>query len=220
MRAVQLLHLHDDGGVRQAQQFGQDDAGLAVAEIVGLQAGEDQVGRFGPDGGGQQARGGQRIEGAHFFFDVDGAVGAFGQRFADGLRGARRAGAEGDHFAAVLLLELQGFFQGVGVRLVDLVGEIGFLDPLAGGGDAQLRIARGNLLDGNDNFHREYQDQNNASAVICADLCVFLLEPLEDQAPVRAAEAEAVGKRVFDLHGPRVMRHVIQIATLDRDCRD
>ncbi len=110
------------------------DAGLAVAEIVGLQAGEDQVGRSRFERGGQQPRGGQRVEGAQIvFFDVDGAVGAFGQRLADGLRGARRAGAQRDDFAAVLLLQLQRLFERVGVGLVDLVGEIGFLDPFAGG---------------------------------------------------------------------------------------
>ena len=45
--APRLLRPHDDGGVRQPQHFGEDDAGLAVAEIVGLQAGEDQVGLLG-----------------------------------------------------------------------------------------------------------------------------------------------------------------------------
>ena len=56
-----------------------------------------------------------------FVFDMDGAVGAFGQRFADGLRGARRPGAKRDHFAAVLFLQLQACFERVGVGLVDLV---------------------------------------------------------------------------------------------------
>ncbi len=42
--AILLLHLHDDGGVRQAQQLGQDHAGLAVTQVVGLQAGQDQIG--------------------------------------------------------------------------------------------------------------------------------------------------------------------------------
>ena len=67
--------------------------------------------------------------------------------------GALRAGAQHDHLAAVLFLELQRRFQRVGVRLVDLVSQVGFLDPLARGGDAQLRIARGNLLDGDDDLH-------------------------------------------------------------------
>ena len=53
---------------------------------------------------GQQACGGQRIETGHVFFDVDGAVGAFGERFADGLGGARRSGAQRHYFSAVLFL--------------------------------------------------------------------------------------------------------------------
>ena len=101
---------------------GQDDAGLPVAEVVGLQAGEDQVGRFGSERRGQQPRRRQRIERAQIFlFDVDGAVGALGERFANGLRGARRPGAQRDDFAAVLLLQLKAFFEGVGIRLVDFV---------------------------------------------------------------------------------------------------
>ena len=107
------------------------DAGLSVPEIVGLQAGEDQVGRFGFQRRGQQLRGRQRIVCAEVvLFDMDGAVGALGERFANGLRGARRSGAQRDDFAAVLLLQLQTGLQRICVRLVDLVGEIGILNPL------------------------------------------------------------------------------------------
>ena len=56
-------------------------------------------------------------------------------------------------FAAVLFLQLQAGFQRVRVRLVDFVGKIGFFDPLARRRDAQLRIAGGDLLDGNDDLH-------------------------------------------------------------------
>ena len=70
----------------------------------------------------QQARRGQRIERARILvFDVDGAVGALGERFANGLRGARRTDAQRHDFAAVLLLQLQALFQRVGIGLVDLV---------------------------------------------------------------------------------------------------
>ena len=42
------FHLHDDGGVRDAEEFGEHDAGLAVAEIVRLEAGEDAGRDFRP----------------------------------------------------------------------------------------------------------------------------------------------------------------------------
>jgi len=85
---------------------------------------------------------------------MNGAVGALGQRFADGLAGALRTGAQGDDLSTVLFLKLQPGLQCVGIGLIDFVSQVGFFDPLALGGDAQLRIARRNLLDGDDDFHR------------------------------------------------------------------
>jgi hypothetical protein len=46
----------------------------------------------------------------------------------------------------VLLLELEAGFERVGIGLVDFVGKVGFLDPFSRRGDAQLRIARGDLF--------------------------------------------------------------------------
>ena len=105
---VGLLDGEDERSVRQAEQFGEDHAGLSEAEVVGLQAGQHQVGRFGLDGFGEQPRDRERIElmqvvGVH----VDGAIGALGEGFANGGADALRAGGEDDHFAAVLFLELQ-----------------------------------------------------------------------------------------------------------------
>ena len=37
------LHFHDDRRVRHAELLGEDDADLAEALVVGLQAGEDEV---------------------------------------------------------------------------------------------------------------------------------------------------------------------------------
>ena len=88
-------------------------------------------------------------------FDVNGAVGAFGEGFADGGTDALGSCAEHDDFAAVLLLELQGFFERVGVGLVHGALQVGFFDPFAGAVDAHLRIALGDLLDGDDDFHTE-----------------------------------------------------------------
>ena len=64
-----------------------------------------------------------------FLFDMNGAVGAFGEGFANGLRGARGSGAQHHHFAPVFLFQLQAFFQGVSIGLIDLVAEIGILNP-------------------------------------------------------------------------------------------
>ena len=136
------------------EQFGEDDAGLAVAEVIGLKAGEDQVGVLGADGFGDQAGHAEGVAlGEVVGGDVDGAVGALGQGFADGGADALGAGADHDDFAAVFLLELEGFFQGVGVRLVHGVLEVGLLNPFARVVDADLRIALGDLLDGYDDFH-------------------------------------------------------------------
>ena len=41
-----LFDVQDQRGVGQAEEFGEDDAGLAEAEIFRLQAGEDEVGVF------------------------------------------------------------------------------------------------------------------------------------------------------------------------------
>ena len=140
--------------MRQAEEFGEDDAGLAETEIVRLQAGQHQVGRLRLDGLGEHARHGERIElvqviGIH----VDGAIGALGQGLANGGAHALRAGGEDDHFAAVLLLELQAFFKGVGVRFVHGELDVGFFNPFPGAVDAHLRIALRDLLDGYDDLH-------------------------------------------------------------------
>ena len=77
--------------MRQAHQLRQHHAGLAVAQIVGLQAGQDQIRIFRARLGGQQPGDAQRVESREVsVFDVDGAIRAFGQSFADGLLRARR----------------------------------------------------------------------------------------------------------------------------------
>ena len=141
--------------MRQAEQFRQDGAGLAVTQVVALDAGQHEVRSFGADRCGEQPRGGQRIVGAGIFgLDVKRAVGAFGQGFADGLAGARGSETERDHFSAVLLLQLETLFQGVCVGLIDLIGEILFRNPAGGGGDLQLRVPSRNLFDRYQNLHR------------------------------------------------------------------
>ena len=89
------LHLHDDRRVRHAEPLGQHRPELRVALVVGLQPGEDQVEpllahRVG-DGGAAAAAIGAR---QGVVLDVDGAVGAAGQRLADHLLHAGRAGRD------------------------------------------------------------------------------------------------------------------------------
>ena len=61
--------------------------------------------------------------------NVNAAVGALGQRFLDRLLHALRAHRKRHHFAAVLFLEAQGFFERKAVGLVHLESDIGFADP-------------------------------------------------------------------------------------------
>ena len=62
--------------------------------------------------------------------------------------------------------------------------------------DAERRVARRNLLDGDDDFHTE------KSAGVT----------LENETAVGAAKAERVGKRVIDAHGTGVVGHIVEIA--------
>ena len=67
---------------------------VPVAEIVRLQAREDKVRIFGFYGFGEQARGPQGVPCLDaLFLNVQRAVRALGEGFADGTRGALRPGA-------------------------------------------------------------------------------------------------------------------------------
>jgi len=79
--------------------------------VFRLQAGEDQVGFSA--GWRQRAAAPRRgRRGAEIVaVDVEAAVCAFGQGLAESGANALRAGADHDHFAAMMFLELQGFFK-------------------------------------------------------------------------------------------------------------
>jgi hypothetical protein len=125
--------VQDERGVGQAEQFGHDDAGLPQAQVFRLQAGEHQVGVLGLDGGGQQARHAERVATPR---SSQMQCGWRGPRPWPAPRGwwadALRPGAEDDHFAAVLFLELQRLFERVGVGLVQRELKIGLFNPFAG----------------------------------------------------------------------------------------
>ena len=94
-----------------AQQFGQDDAGLRVAVVVRLQAGEDQVELFVFDGGGEGLGGVEGVEADEgIIFEVDGAVSALSQRLAQHLLGPGGTGGDGDDFSAMLLFLAERLF--------------------------------------------------------------------------------------------------------------
>ncbi len=85
--------------------------------------------------------------------DVNGAVGSAGQRLAQGLGHAGRAGGADDHFAAVLLLEAERLFERVRVRLVQLEGGILVAHPRLGVVQPKLPLAGDDLLDADSDFH-------------------------------------------------------------------
>ncbi len=149
---LDLFDVHDDGGVRPAEQFGQDNSGLRVAVVVGLQAGEDQVELFIFDGGGKGFCSIESIKSDEgIVFEVDGAVSALGQSFAQHLLGAGRAGSDDHHFSGVLFLLAQRLFQREGVRLVHFIRDV-FADPGRGFVELERRIFLRHLLHANQDF--------------------------------------------------------------------
>ena len=161
---VGFFDLHDDGGVRPAQQFRQHDAGLRVTVIVGLQAGKDQVEFFVFDSGGKGAGGiGGVQSNESVVFKMDGAVRALRQGFAQNLLGARGTGGDDDHFSAVLFFLAQRFFEREGVRFIDFVRNI-FADPGAGLVQLERRIFLRHLLHADQNLHQS--PEANVSRVV------------------------------------------------------
>ena len=114
-------------------------------------------------------------------------------------RHAGGAGRADHHFAAVLLLEAQALFEGVGVGLVQLEGGVLVADPGPLVVDARLPVARRDLLEADGNLHG---GTLRASAV----------ETAQEQGGVGAAEPEGVGQRVRDRRGPGLPGHVVQVA--------
>ena len=105
-------------------------------------------------------RGGQRLAddrrigaGQRVALDVDGAIGAARQRFAQRL-GTRAGPAEQTMTSpAVLLLEAQGFFERVGVGLVQLEAGVPIANPRPRLVDAHRPLARDDLLETDGDLH-------------------------------------------------------------------
>ncbi len=138
--------------MRQIEKGGEEDAGLAKAVVVALQAGENQIGFFFLNRGSQRFCGTERVElGEIVIGDVNGAVSAFCESFLDGLLHTLWTHGKDDHFAAMLFLEAQRFFERVTVGLVHLEADVGLLDPVSS--NRQRRVLRGNLLNADDDVH-------------------------------------------------------------------
>ena len=83
---------------------------------------------------------------------MNGAVGALGQRFAKNGLGSRGSRSQHDDFAAVFLFLTEGLLECVGVGLVDFVGDV-FADPGSGFVEFEGRVFLRDLLDTDEDFH-------------------------------------------------------------------
>jgi hypothetical protein len=148
------LHFHDDRRVRPAEPLGEDHADLREALIVGLQPGEDEVELLVLHRRRQRIARHERIGARQaIVLDVNGAIGAAGQRLANDLGHARGTGRADDHFTLVLLLQPQRLFERVGVGLVHLEAGVLLANPGLVVGQAGLPVACGYLLDADSNLH-------------------------------------------------------------------
>ena len=136
--------------------FRHDHADLREPLIVGLQAGEHEIEPLVFHRAGQRRARHERVRARQpIVLDVDGAVGAARERFADYLRDARRPRRAHHHFAAVLLLQPQRLFERIRVRLVHLEAGVGFTNPRFVVVEARLPFARRDLFDANGDLHGE-----------------------------------------------------------------
>ncbi len=106
--------------MRKAQVLGDDGRNGTGAAVGGLVAGDDQLDAL--DLTESSSQGVRRLDGVGAVegrvVEVDGLVGAHGQRLADGIGRAIGTGGEHGDLATVALLDEQSLFDG---PLVDLV---------------------------------------------------------------------------------------------------
>ena len=128
--APSTCDFHDDRGVRQAEPLGQDDAGLREALVVGLQPGQDEVELLVLHRGRERVGDDERVGARQaVVLDVNGAVGAAGQRFAQHLRDARRPAEQTTTSPPCFSFSRSALFERVGVGLVHLVAGVLLADP-------------------------------------------------------------------------------------------
>ena len=141
--------------MRPAQQFGQNHAGLGVPVVVRLQAGENQVKLLIFNGRKEGLRGVEWVQpDESMVFQVDRAIGALGEGLTQNLGGTGRASGDHNHFSAVFFFLPQGLLKGVGVGLIDLVGDV-FPNPGAGFIELEGRVLLRDLLHADQDFHQD-----------------------------------------------------------------
>ena len=115
--AVVDRELGSERALRPAEQRREHLAGLIAVVVDGLLAEDDEVGLLGLDDALEDLGDSERLDGRVGRLDEDAAVGADGERGADGLLRLRRAdGNDDDLGAAALLLDADCLFDGDLVR--------------------------------------------------------------------------------------------------------
>src|SRR5207253_8668374 len=101
-----------------------------------------------------------------------------------------RAERKRDHFPAMLLLQLQCFFQGVRIGFVGFIGEVTVLNPSLLLVDTEDRIILRHLLETDNDLHRE-------SNLPIKMLAVGRTTPGLDQSPIPAIWRRAALRVLF-----------------------
>ena len=127
--------------------------------------------------------------------DQDGLVAAHGQAGLEGFLGAFGAKAEGRGFAAVLLLEADGLFDGIFVPGVDHQAGVAPGDLAAVNGDLGGRV--GGLFDADDDVHRlvDLLVRNQRNDLCSAAQSAEGIIALSDGHPTRQSIPDRGGRR-------------------------
>ena len=142
--------------MRKTEPFGEDDAGLGGALIVGLQAGQDEIDVLVTDGVGQHTGNDKRIDAygrETLVLDVNRAIGATRQCLAQDLRSARGPRRADHNLAAVRFAKAQRLLERIRVGLVHLEAGVLLAYAPLGVVDPRLPFTGRNLFDANSDAH-------------------------------------------------------------------
>ena len=146
--------LGGEGALRPAEQCGEHLSGLITVVVDRLLAEDDEAGLFRLDDALENFRHRQRFDrrvGLH----QNAAVGAHGERGADGLRGLLRPDRHRDDLGRLAgFLQADRFLDGDLVEGVHRHLDVGKLDAGAVRLDADLHVEIDNPFHGHQNFHR------------------------------------------------------------------